>query len=158
MIASGVRLGEDEMARWLAVMFVAFATAALPAAAAGPRVAQVKVAQGTVTVVRDGRILPLKVGDPIYQKDVIETGADGSVGITFVDNSVFSTGRDSRLAVDEFQFDSSNFRGEMLADMQKGTLTVVSGDIARSSPGKMRIKTPKAILGVRGTTFAVQVY
>jgi len=46
----------------------------------------------------------------------------------------------------------------MLADMRRGTLAVVSGDIARSSPGAMKIKTPTAILGVRGTTFAVQVY
>jgi hypothetical protein len=45
----------------------------------------------------------------------------------------------------------------MLAKLQKGTLSVVSGDIARSSPGKMKIETPTAILGVRGTTFVVSV-
>jgi hypothetical protein len=45
----------------------------------------------------------------------------------------------------------------MLTDMRKGTLTVVSGDIARSSPGAMKVKTPAAMLGVRGTRFAVQV-
>jgi hypothetical protein len=45
----------------------------------------------------------------------------------------------------------------MLTDMRKGTLTMVSGDIARSSPGAMKVKTPTAILGVRGTRFAVQV-
>jgi hypothetical protein len=46
----------------------------------------------------------------------------------------------------------------MLADMRKGTLAVVSGDITRSTPGAMKIKTPTAVIGVRGTTFAVQVY
>jgi hypothetical protein len=45
-----------------------------------------------------------------------------------------------------------------LADMRKGSLTVVSGDITRGSPGAMKIKTPTSILGVRGTTFAVRVY
>jgi hypothetical protein len=42
--------------------------------------------------------------------------------------------------------------------MRRGTLAAVSGDIARSSPGAMKVKTPTAVLGVRGTTFAVQVY
>ena len=46
----------------------------------------------------------------------------------------------------------------MLADVKKGTLNVVSGDITRSTPGAMKIKTPTAILGVSGTTFAVKVY
>ena len=138
---------------WLVVMLAATA-----AAAQGPRIGQVKTAAGEVDVVRGGQRLLLKIGDPVYEKDTIETGRDGSVGITFTDNSVFSTGPDSRLALDQFSFDSSNFNGSMLADMQKGTLNVVSGDIARSSPGKMQIKTPTAILGVRGTTFAVQVY
>lgn len=145
---------------WLLPLLLAILWAALPlsASAQGDRIAQVKTATGEVNVTRGGQRLPLKIGDPIYEKDVIETGKDGSVGITFIDNSVFSTGPDSRLALDQFHFDSSNFKGEMLADMQKGTLNVVSGDIARSSPGMMKIKTPTAILGVRGTTFAVQVY
>jgi hypothetical protein len=41
--------------------------------------------------------------------------------------------------------------------MQRGTLAVVSGQIAKRSPGAMKVKTPTTILGVRGTTFAVQV-
>jgi hypothetical protein len=146
--------------RWLLPIVLTVFWAAMPLSASSQtgRIAQVKTAAGEVSVIRGGQHLPLKIGDALYEKDIIETGKDGSVGFTFIDNSVFSTGPDSRLALDEFQFDSSNFKGEMLADMQKGTLNVVGGDIARTSPGKMRIKTPTAILGVRGTTFAVQVY
>ena len=68
-----------------------------------------------------------------------------------------SAGPNSEIDLSEYHFDSSNFKGAMLADMRKGTLTVVSGDIARSSPGAMKLRTPAAILGVRGTRFAVQV-
>ncbi len=145
------------MTRWLA-LFVLLLAAAAPAAAQEQPIAQVNTATGTVSVVRAGQHLALKIGDPVYRKDVIETGPNSSVGITFIDNSVFSTGPDSRLALDQFHFDSNNFQGDMLAKLQKGTLSVVSGDIARSSPGKMRIQTPTAILGVRGTTFAVEVH
>jgi hypothetical protein len=144
------------MTRWLAALLLVVAAAA-PAAAQDAQIGQVTTANGTVSVNRAGQQHPLKIGDPIYQKDVIETGKDSSVGMTFVDNSVVTTGPDSRLLLDQYHFDSTNFRGNMLAKLQKGTLTGISGDIARSSPGSMKIETPTAILGVRGTTFAVQV-
>ena len=138
-----------------AILMIAMAGAA--GAADAPAIAQVKTATGQVVVLRAGQPLPANVGDKLFEKDVIETGPDGAIGVTFVDNTVFSAGPNSQLALDEFQFDSSNFRGSMLADMRQGTLSVVSGDITRSSPGAMKIKTPTAVLGVRGTTFAVQV-
>jgi hypothetical protein len=141
-----------------AMAFLLIAAAALSQAAASPPIAQVKTVAGQVVIERSAQRLPAKVGDPLFEQDVVETGPDGAIGITFIDNTVFSTGPNSQLALDEFQFDSNNFRGSMLADMRQGTLAVVSGDITRSAPGAMKIKTPTAVLGVRGTTFAVQVY
>jgi len=144
------------MTRWLAATIILFGLSAA-ASAQVQQIGQINTASGTVSVQRGGKSLPLKIGDPVYQQDVVETGSSSAVGITFVDNSVFSTGPESRLALDQFHFDSANFKGDMLAKLQKGTLTVVSGDIARSSPGNMKIQTPTAILGVRGTTFAIEV-
>lgn len=129
----------------------------LAALAAGPEIGQVKTLSGTVTVARDGRQLSLRVGDAVFESDVIDTAADGAVGITFTDNTVMSAGPGSEVALAEYAFDSSNFTGSMLTDMRKGTLTMVSGDIARSSPGAMQVKTPSAMLGVRGTRFAISV-
>jgi outer membrane protein OmpA-like peptidoglycan-associated protein len=110
-----------------------------------------------VSITRGTQDLLAKSGIPVFQGDVIETAPDGSIGITFVDNSVFSAGPGSQLALPEFRFDTSNSRGNMLAELKKGTLTVVSGDITHTTPGALSIKTPTAILGVRGTTFAVEV-
>src|SRR6266851_1792039 len=141
-------------ARTFAVLLVAL-LAAPPAWAAGSPIGQIKKVSGTVSVGSDH--LPAKPGVPVYQGDVIETGPDGSVGVTLIDNSVFSAGPSSQLALPEFKFDTNNSRGNMLADLQKGTLSVVSGDITHTTPGAMSIKTPTAILGVRGTTFAVEV-
>jgi hypothetical protein len=145
------------LAPWLAGLLL-IATAGAPVAAEGPQIAQVKKVTGQVTILRSSERLPAKIGDPLFEKDAVETGPDGGIGITFIDNTVFSAGPNSQFALDEFRFDSNNFRGAMLADMRRGTLAVVSGDIARSSPGAMKISTPTAVLGVRGTTFAVQVY
>jgi hypothetical protein len=158
------------LARLKKLGFVLWLAAAVPAATAGVpwaaetspiaqmAIAQIKKVAGQAAILRSGERRPAKVGDMLFVKDIIETGPDGGIGITFIDNTVFSAGPSSQIALDEFQFDSNDFRGAMLADMRQGTLAVVSGDIARSTPGAMKLRTPTAILGVRGTTFAVQVY
>jgi hypothetical protein len=145
------------LALWLAAGLL-IATACAPWAAEAPPIAQIKKVTGQAAILRLGEPRPANVGDLLFVKDIIATGPDGAIGITFVDNTVFSAGPNSQIALDEFQFDSNNFQGSMLADMRQGTLAVVSGDIARSSPGAMKVKTPTAVLGVRGTRFAVQVY
>ena len=128
-----------------------------PAAAQNDAVGRVKTASGAVVLIRDGASQPAKPGDAVHAKDVFETGSDGSIGITLTDNSVLSAGPNTQLALEEYRFDSSNFEGEMIADLRKGTLAVVSGDIARSSPDAMKVRMPTAMLGVRGTQFAVKV-
>jgi hypothetical protein len=145
------------LALWLAAALL-ITTVGVSGATEAPPIAQIKKVTGQAAVLRSGERRPANVGDMLFVKDVIETGPDGAIGITFIDNTVFSAGPSSQVALDEFQFDSNDFRGAMLTDMRQGTLAVVSGDIARSTPGAMKIKTPTAILGVRGTTFAVQVY
>jgi len=120
-------------------------------------IAQIKTQSGAVYATRDGKRVDLKAGDELFEKEVIDTGADGAIGLTFTDNSVLSLGPNSEVELSEYRFDSSNFNGAMTTDIHKGTLTMVSGDIARSSPNAMKVKTPTAILGVRGTSFAVDV-
>ena len=142
--------------KMLTGMVTLLVATAVPAAAEGPRIGQVKTVSGEVAILRDSARLPVKPGDPVYTKDIVQTGVHGSIGISFVDNSVFSTGPDSQIGLDEFRFDPAS-GGEMLANMPRGTLSVVSGEITKKSPGALKIKTPTAILAVRGTTFAVQV-
>ena len=132
-------------------------SAAAAGLAAAPQIAMVKTVSGQAVILRDGARLPAKVGDAVLENDTLETGPDGAIGITFTDNTVMSAGPSSLLALEQYQFDSSNFNGKMVADMRKGTLAVVSGDIARSSADAMKIRTPTAVLGVRGTRFTVQV-
>jgi hypothetical protein len=141
------------------VIVVAAIASAL--AVAGPAwaddVGQVKTAKGTVHVERDGKLLPASVGMPIQQSDALVTGADGSVGVTFSDNSLLSTGPNSVLVVDRYSFDSTTHAGRFDASLKKGTLAVVSGKMVKQSPDAMKVRTPAAIMGVRGTEFIVQV-
>ena len=127
-----------------------------PAATAG-QIGRIKTVSGTVWVVHRGQHLPAETSSPLDPEDVIETGADGSVGITLVDDSIFSAGPNSQLALAEFSFDVDTGKGNILAELKKGTVSVVSGAITHATPGAMNIKTPTSILGVRGTSFVVRV-
>jgi hypothetical protein len=140
---------------------VAVAVAVIGWAGAGVALAsdvgQVKVAKGAVHVERDGKRLPATVGMGIRQSDTLVTGADGSAGVTFSDNSLLSTGPNSVLVVDHYNFNSTTHAGRFDASLKKGTLAVVSGKMVKQSPDAMRVRTPAAIMGVRGTEFVVQV-
>ena len=120
-------------------------------------VGQVKVTKGEVHVERDGARIPATVGMPIRQADRLVTGADGTVGVTFADNSLLSVGPNSALAVDKFSFNASTHEGQFDASLQRGTLAVISGKMVKQSPEAMKIRTPASILGVRGTEFVVKV-
>ncbi|MBX9631324.1 MAG: FecR domain-containing protein [Burkholderiales bacterium] len=118
---------------------------------------RVKTSKGTVTIDRAGQRLPATVGMPVQEKDVLSTGADGSVGISFTDNSMLSAGPNSVLILDKYAFDAASGKGALEANLARGTLAAVSGKMVKASPESMKIRTPAAIMGVRGTEFVVKV-
>jgi len=120
-------------------------------------VGQIKVATGQVFVDRKGESLAGRVGLVLEADDVLRTGADSSVGITMRDNSLLSAGPNSILSLERFEFDPTTSEGRFDARLQRGTLAVVSGRIAKKSPQAMTVRTPSAVLGVRGTEFVVSV-
>ena len=71
----------------------------LPPTAFADDVGVIKVSKGTASVERSGQRMPVPVGTKVREGDVVTTGADGSVGITFGDNSLLSIGPDSRFAM-----------------------------------------------------------
>jgi hypothetical protein len=97
------------------------------------------------------------VGTAVRAADVIVTGADGAAGITFNDNSLVSVGPSSVFAIDKYAFDTTTYAGEFQGTLSKGRLAAVSGKMVKQSPESMKIRTPSAIMGVRGTEFVVQV-
>ena len=128
-----------------------------PLSARAEDIAQIKVAKGAVFIERAGKRMPAQVGTRVQATDTIVTGGDGSVGISFVDNSLLSMGPNSELAIDRFAFNSTTHEGTFDTSLRKGTLAVVSGKIAKQSPNAMKVKLPASILGVRGTVFLVRV-
>ena len=118
-------------------------------------VGRVKTVKGTVYVEREGRRELALVGTAVRQADIVVTGPDGAVGVTLADDTLLSAGPNSVLVIERFVYEA-NQPGSLEAALSKGTLAVVSGRIAKQAPDAMRVKTPAAILGVRGTEFVVR--
>ena len=120
-------------------------------------VGEIKNVRGSVHVERDGKRVAAAPGMGVRQSDVVVTGADGSAGSDFQENSLLSVRPGSELAIDHYSFDSTTHAGRFDASLKKGTLGVVSGRIVKQSPEAMRVRTPTSIMGVRGTEFFVKV-
>jgi hypothetical protein len=136
---------------------IALGALAFSAAVWAQDVGEIKTVKGTAHVEREGKKLPVAAGFQLRQADTVVTGADGAVGITFLDNSLFSAGPNTVLVINRYRFDTTTYDGEFDASLNKGSLAVVSGKMVKQSPDAMRIRTPSSIMGVRGTEFVVKV-
>src|SRR5262245_40630438 len=119
-------------------------------------VGQVKVTSGATHIERAGQRVSVQVGTGVREGDVLVTGPGAALGITFRDNSLLSLGPATVLAIDRFVFDPTSHQGSFESSLRKGTLSAVSGKIAKQTPDAMKLRTPAAILGVRGTEFVVR--
>ncbi len=137
--------------------FVAAAIAAALAAPAAAEIARVKSSTGQAFVVRAGAQMPARPGLVVLPKDTLLTRRDGRLALTFIDNTRFALGPNSQVSVAKFLFDRRIQRGEFEADVRRGSVAVVSGQIAKSQRDAMKVRTPTTLLGVRGTRFVVTV-
>src|SRR4030095_5744436 len=84
-------------------------------------IGQIKNVAGQVFLSRNNVQQPAKTGDLIEQADVLTTGPNGRVGITFIDNTRLSAGPNSRIELKQFRFNPTTQEGEFLTDIQQGT-------------------------------------
>ena len=96
-----------------------------------------------------------KVGDLVYLGDVVLTGADGRVGINFTDGTAFNLSGNARMVLNEFVYDPNGKANSTFFNLTKGTFTFVAGNVAKT--GDMKIDTPVATMGIRGTTPHVEI-
>jgi hypothetical protein len=117
----------------------------------------VKKTSGEVVIERGDERLAAAVGMSVFQKDRIVTGRDGAIGLTLADNAMLSAGPDSVLELETFRFDPRTHAGQLEVSLESGTLSAIAGKLVEANPESMKVRTPAAVLGVRGTEFAVRV-
>jgi len=133
--------------------------ASQPAAPTSPQtpdpVGSVATLQGSASVTRNNASSALALRDPVYKNDVLQTNVDGTLGITFDDETTFTLKPNTRLAVDEFVYQEGGTDNAAIFNVVRGTAAFVAAEVAHT--GNMKIDTPTSSLGIRGTTGLVEV-
>jgi hypothetical protein len=131
------------------------AAPAQPDAAADEPIGNVATLTGSASVTRNNAATPLKLQDDIFQNDVLQTSANSTLGVTFNDATTFNLTANARITVDNYVYENGGKQNAALFDIAKGTVAFVAAEVAHT--GDMKISTPTATLGIRGTTGLVEV-
>jgi hypothetical protein len=131
--------------------------AATPALAQSPAAGRVKLVSGAAFVEHEGQRIPAVVGTPVFERDSVSTGADGHVGLTLRDDTRLSVAPQTTIEISRFVYAQSDSQFAFVLRVVQGVVAYVSGRIAKLSPDAVRLETPSAIVGVRGTRLVIQV-
>ncbi len=160
-VASGAMSGAAKLAQ--AQTSPAPQTPAAPAAGATANaqpgsddpIGNVATLTGNATVTRNKQSTALKPKDDIFLNDVLQTSANSTLGVTFNDATTFNLTANAQITVDSYIYEDGGKQNTALFDIVKGTVAFAAAAVAKT--GDMKISTPTATLGIRGTTGLVEV-
>ena len=99
----------------------------------------------------------LRTGMRLQLNDVLQTGADGRLGVILEDGTRIALGPNTELKVDQFVYQPAQGKFGLVLRLGRGVLAYISGRIAQFSAESVSIETPVGIIGLRGTHFAVSI-
>lgn len=144
-----------------ALLFVV--PAAIVATPALAEIGRIKSSSGVANVERGAARLPAATGQELLAGDWLETGKDGRISLTFVDNTRFAVGPESRIALSKFEYDPTTQKGSFIAKVERGSIAVVTGRITKTRcddmPDQcgMQVETPDGDVDAQGTRFIITV-
>ena len=110
---------------------------------------------GTATAIRNGVSIILNNGDNVEKGDVVQSGSGSTLGITFIDGTVFGLSSNARMVLNEMVYDPNGSNNSSLLSLVAGTISFVAGETAKH--GDMKVDTPVATMGIRGTAVLVEI-
>jgi VCBS repeat-containing protein len=128
---------------------------AAPGAAAAQVIGHVTKLTGSASAIRNGVSIILNNGDNVEKGDVVSTGSDSTLGVTFIDGTVFGLSSNARMVLNEMVYDPNGSSNSSLLSLVAGTITFVAGETAKH--GDMKIDTPVATMGIRGTAVLTEI-
>ncbi len=138
----------------LAFLFMSVSSSAI---AAVKEIGVIKNIKGPVSIERDKASITAKQGDKLFENDTIITGKGGSMGAVLNDNSLISSGSDSKLILSQFAFSPAEKKLSSTFHIMRGTTTYLSGLIGLRDNKAVKFVTPTAVCGLRGTHLAIYV-
>ncbi|EHR01378.1 VCBS domain-containing protein [Bradyrhizobium sp. WSM471] len=128
---------------------------AAPSTATSQIIGHVTKLAGNATAIRNGVSIILNNGDDVQKGDVLVTGSDSTLGVTFIDGTVFGLSSNARMVLNEMIYDPNGSNNASLLSLIAGTISFVAGETAKH--GDMKIDTPVATMGIRGTAVLTQI-
>lgn len=116
-----------------------------------------KTVAGDVHLVRGNVVGSAASGDGVQESDRIVTGRDAHTTFILKDGTILSAGPDTTVELAKIQFDTTTQDGNLIVNLIKGTLRVVTGWLGKLHPEQVHVTTPTSVVGVRGTDFIVEV-
>ena len=135
--------------------YTQFAQADGSASVAPAIIGHVTKLTGNATAIRNGVSIILNQGDNVHKGDVVQSGSDSTLGITFIDGTVFGLASNAKMVLNEMIYDPNGSDNKSLLSLVQGTISFVAGATAKK--GDMKIDTPVATMGIRGTAVLVEI-
>lgn len=137
-------------------LLLVLAILSISTATTNAAVGKVTEQTGPTEIKRNKEVVPSEAQAPVEMDDTITT-ANGRAGITFVDDTKVQITEHSKLIIDNFVYDPNKNTGKLAVKIALGTVKYASGQIAKNDPQQVKIETPTATIGVRGTDFSTSV-
>ena len=145
------------MNRYLLLLaFACLTVVAAPAFAIRNHAALVKSVTGVVKVTRQYDTFDATGGTTLQVSDRIVTAPGGSAAIVFRDGTLLTLGSGADILVRDYVFAPKDNKFAFSLYLAKGSAIYESGKIGKMSPQSVKVETPKATVGVRGTRFLIE--
>jgi hypothetical protein len=118
---------------------------------------RVKLVSGPAFIVRQQKSIEATVGTIVFESDVLRTGDNGRLGVTLRDDTRVSLGPMTEMRLNRVAYAPAEGQLALVLSIARGVVAYVSGQIARLSADAVRVETPDAVIGVRGTRVAIRV-
>ena len=139
---------------WPAFLLLAYL--AMPAIAGEEHAALIKSVQGDVKIIRQHETIEATSGSTLMVSDRVTTASGASAAIVFRDGTLLTLGSGANIVVRDYVFQPKDGKFSFELYLAKGSAIYESGKIGKLSPQSVKVETPKATVGVRGTRFLIE--
>ena len=139
----------------VSILFSAFFLCSSFLSAQEKAVGKVVIMEGSAKIIRQGKTIPATLLSRIYPDDTIITKGGARMKILFVDGSVLTIGRRTKISIEKFLYEKKEKKREVSFNLTLGKVKALLGEASQDS--RYEIKTPTAVAGARGTDFLVWV-
>ena len=127
-----------------------------PALAQEDSVGMVVASRGEVIAMSNGGSRLLKQGEFIHVSDEIITSNRSFAVLQFEDGAKVTVRPDSTMIIESYLYNGDS-DDEATLSLVEGGLRVITGAMAKSNPENYKVRTPVALMGVRGTEVSIML-